>query len=57
MRERVESQTLQDIAIYMDKQKYSLKDLFDRFDTDDKDGLGQEEFYEMLKEININVTQ
>ena len=34
MREKIEEDTLQHIAKYMDKQEYTLKQLFDRFNTD-----------------------
>ena len=45
-----------DIAMYLENQEYSLQDLFERFDTDVDKNLSQSEFYEMLKEIKINVT-
>ena len=34
MRERIEEQTLTHIATYMDKQEYTLDQLFTRFNTD-----------------------
>lgn len=56
MRERIEEQTLTHIAVYIDKQEYTIAQLFNRFNTDDdKEFMSDTEMFEMLDTIHINV--
>ena len=56
MREHIEDKTLKHIALYMDKQDWSIDKLFTHFNTDDSDNyLTETELFEMMNIIKVNV--
>ena len=55
MKERVEEKTMVHIATYIDKQDYTIEQLFKRFNTDEDDEfLSDKEFFAMLELIHVN---
>ena len=57
MREHNEDKALRHIAIYMDKQEWSIDQLFSYFNTDQDEFLSDTELFEMLDKLHINVNR
>lgn len=57
MKERIEERTLTHIANYIDKQEYTIAQLFRRFNTDQDEFLSDKELFEMLEIIHVNTNQ
>ena len=57
MREKVEEDTMQHIAKWMDKQDCTLQQLFARFNTDADEYLSDAELFEMLEAIHVPVNR